>query len=294
MILIKSPAKINLFLRILSRRRDGFHNLASLFARISLADSVTLKLLPRGIFCASSDPALPVDDKNLAVRAALLLQSKCKVSKGVDIYIDKNIPVGAGLGGGSSNAAAVLLGLNKLWKLKLSRRKLMKYGAMLGSDVPFFLMESPAAIATGRGEILTKLPYKAPRLWLVLVKPPFSISTKEAYARLKPRFYCKKGKEASLTPLMADARMLLQSVKQFDAKTLKYLLENTLELALNKEVIEINRIKKLLIDNGAFGSLMSGSGSAVFGIFQSKAKAAQAARSLGKNKGLRVFVVSTY
>lgn len=290
---LKSPAKINLFLRVFSRRTDGYHDLETLFERVDLCDDVVLSLRDRGIVCRTDCPELPQDERNIAVRAANLLRTTCRVDKGASIKIRKRIPIAAGLGGGSSNAATVLAGLNRLWRLNLSEKRLLDLGARLGSDVPFFLTNTSFAVATGRGEKLRSLDGVNLKIWHVIVKPPFGISTKQAYESLTAA-HCFKGKPHSLTPLAANARMLLQSIRQSDEERLAGLLENSLELARNKELIKIRKIKKLILENGALGSLMSGSGSAVFGLFKSKALAESAARSLRRDRTLKVYVASTF
>ncbi len=282
-----SPAKINLYLKVLSRRTDGFHELDSLFERISLADEIVLKKTDSEISFYTNDPDIPKNSQNLAVKAALLLREECDVKQGVAIYLKKRIPVAAGLGGGSSNAATVLLGLNVLWSLRLSKKKLLKLASRLGSDVPFFILEEPYAFATGRGEILKPARgIRSLNLWHCLVKPHFGISTKEAYQGLKPGF---------LTPQKVNVKMLIHFLQKGDFDSFSGLLVNSLELVLNKRLKTILNIKKRLVSEGAFASLMSGSGSAVFGLFRSEKQALQAAsRMRKKNKRWQIFVASTY
>ena len=166
----------------MSKRPDGYHELETLFERISLGDVLLLKKRATGIRFRTSGCPVPAGPENLVVQAAGLLQQECRVKAGVDIYLNKRIPVSAGLGGGSSNAAFTLLGLNRLWNLGLSKKKLLAFGARLGSDVPFFILEEPYALARGRGEILKRPLQAAPkRFWHCLVKPPFGNSTKKAY-----------------------------------------------------------------------------------------------------------------
>lgn len=281
-----SPAKINLFLNVLCRRADGYHELETLFERISLGDVIFLKLIPSGIRLQTNSTNIPQGPKNLVWRAATLLQNRYDVKKGVAIRLQKKIPVAAGLGGGSSNAATVLLGLNRLWKLKLSQKELLGLAAELGSDVPFFVLDTPLALGRGRGEILRKIrPPKTP-IWHCLVKPAFGISTKEAYGGLSLK---------RLTPPRTDVRMLLHSIHRGDSTRVPELLTNSLEVYLNNRVTTIFRIKKELVKNGAFASLMSGSGPTVFGLFCSQTKAARAAKILKKkNKSWQVFVASTF
>ena len=281
-----SPAKINLFLHVLGRRPDGFHNLETLFERIDLGDTITLKEIPEGIRLKVSTSSIPSDEKNLAWKAARLLQERYQVARGVQIHLRKRIPVAAGLGGGSSNAATVLLGLNRLWKLRLTQKKLLELASELGSDVPFFILDTPLALGSGRGEILKKVsPPKRP-IWHCLVKPSFGISTKEAYEGLPVK---------RLTPPKADVRMLLHSIYQGDSRRVSGLLTNSLEVYLNNRVTTILKIKKELIRHGALGSLMSGSGSTVFGIFRSKMEAARAMKILkSQNQSWQIFTASTW
>ena len=282
---LRSPAKINLFLKVLSKRKDGYHEIETLFERISLSDYLIFTPARGAIRVESNSDAIPRGSRNLVYQAAKLLRERCKIKSGVRIRIEKNIPVSAGLGGGSSNAATALLGLNRLWRLRLPRRELLKAASSLGSDVAFFVLDTPFALGRGRGEIVRKIrgPHRW-KIWHCLVKPPLAISTQKAYRGLKPSF---------LTPPMTDVKMLFHSIQKGDSKTLSKLLTNSLELSLNKRVNIISEIKKKLAQEGALGCLMSGSGSSVFGVYRSRKDALKAARNLRKNKRWRVFVVST-
>jgi 4-diphosphocytidyl-2-C-methyl-D-erythritol kinase len=280
-----SPAKINLFLYVRKKRPDGFHELETLFERLDFGDEIRISS-SKELTVKSDSKELPEGSGNIAFRAAALLKQRFGVRAGAGIFIKKRIPVSAGLGGGSSNAATVILGLNHFWKLGLSRKEMLKIGATLGSDVPFFILETPFAIGTGRGEVLRKIP--APGVWIhhVLVKPPFGISTKEAYSALGP---------SSLTPQKANARLLIHSIQKGRLEPRSPLLTNSLELALNKRVRIISQIKKELLDRGAFGALLSGSGSTVFGLFPDEKSAVRAARILRRDhKDWKVFTASTY
>lgn len=271
---------------MLSKRPDGYHDLETLFERVSLGDEIVLKKKSSGVSLRVSSREVPADGTNLAVKAAELLRRAGGVKEGVEITLKKRIPVSAGLGGGSSNAATVLLGLNRLWRLRLSKAKLLGLAAKLGSDVPFFILETPLALGQGRGEILSPIKGFRRKLWHCLVKPPFGISTKEAYAGL-----FRQG----LTPKKTDVRMLLRALRTGDSELLAGLLTNSLELSINKRVRVISEIKKKLVLEGAVASLMSGSGSTVFGLFSSKRDAHRAARILGKkNRHWKVFVAATY
>ena len=279
---------------MLRRRPDGFHELETLFERISLGDEIILKEIPSGIVFCTDSKDVPADASNLAWRAASLLKEHCRVSRGVEIRLKKKIPVSAGLGGGSSNAATVLLGLNRLWKLRLSQKKLLGLASELGSDVPFFILDTPFALARGRGEVLKKISAPGRKFWHCVVKPPFGISTKEAYEGLNlPSSARPPRRGQGLTPPKPNVKMLLHSIQRGDSARLSRLLINSLEVSLNNRVTTILEIKNSLLEQGAFASLLSGSGSAVFGLFRTRQKAVRAAHFLKKKKSWQVFVAST-
>ncbi len=294
---VLSPAKVNLYLKVLCRRNDGFHELETLFERISLFDEIHLSSRAKNITLDCGRADIPCDERNLAFRAAALLRERLNVRKGVHIRLKKNIPVAAGLGGGSSNAAAVLMGLNRLWRLRLSRKRLLALAAELGSDVPFFIMDTPFALAAGRGELLRafKPAKNHAKLWHCLVKPSFGISTKEAYQALRAPLCPNRPKSSdALTLQKANAKMLLHSIHEGRSKDLSKLLTNSLEVIQNNRVAKILKIKKQLVHAGALGSLMSGSGSTVFGIFRTERDARRAASFFKNKKGRRVFIASTF
>jgi 4-diphosphocytidyl-2-C-methyl-D-erythritol kinase len=182
MIRLPAPAKINWFLEITGKRRDGYHTLSILFQTISLADQLTFTPAKQ-LSMSCSDASLPTDDRNLAMRAAIALQTVLKEKRGAHIHLTKRVPMGAGLGGGSSDAAAVLLGLQRVWRRSVPPDVLRKAAARLGADVPFFL-EKGLCSATGIGDRLRPLP-ALPKLWLVLAYPGFGVATKEAYGRVR-------------------------------------------------------------------------------------------------------------
>lgn len=258
---------------MLHKRKDGYHEIETLFERIALFDKLTLAKSPNDIFLTTDSPSLTAGKDNLIVRAAILLKERYKVTRGVRIHLEKHIPISAGLGGGSSNAATTILALNRFWKLKLSRQNLFKIGAEIGSDVPFFIMNTTNAFGSGRGEKLNKVALPRKKRWYCLVKPPFGISTREAYEGLAG---------VQLTPLHANVRMLVRSMQKGDANSLAKQLTNSLELVLNKRVTEISKLKENLLREGALAALLSGSGSSVFGLFSSENKARLAARHLVK------------
>lgn len=260
---IKAYAKINLLLQVLGKRPDGYHNLATVMQEIGLFDLLTIAKAPQGIVLTCSEQTLPVGADNLVYKAVLSMQAEAdrlkKSVSGLKIHIQKNIPIGAGLGGGSSDAAATLKALNKLWLLRLSDKKLTRIGARLGSDVPFFI-KGGTALAKGRGELLTPWP-GIPSIRLVLVKPALSISTAWAYKNLK----------ISLTKRSKNIKIIHYSLKTKRFSQLKQYLQNDLESVCSIKYPLILEIKHRLLAAGATIAMMSGSGSAVFGLITSQA-----------------------
>ncbi|MCD6094061.1 MAG: 4-(cytidine 5'-diphospho)-2-C-methyl-D-erythritol kinase [Candidatus Omnitrophica bacterium] len=185
---LTSPAKINLYLKVLGKRKDGYHNIETVMQKINLCDTLVLKERKRGIRIFCTNKKVPLDESNLCYQAADLLIKGFSVKKGVEIFIEKRIPVAAGLGGGSSNAASVILGLNKLWNLKINRKELLKIGDEIGADVPFFISPFLTAKCQGKGNEIS--PFSFPQdLYYLLVVPDFAVSTKEVYRRFS---LCRK------------------------------------------------------------------------------------------------------
>lgn len=265
-ITLAAPAKVNLILRVLRKRQDGYHDISSLMQPISLHDEIIIKTEHgSGITLSCSNPAVPSDSANLAFQAAELFLNATGLSCRIDLDITKNIPAGAGLGGGSSDAATVLCGLNTLLSAGLGADELMRLGARLGSDVPFFVLGTPA-IATGRGEILEGV--TLPRFWYVLVNPGFEISTVWAYKNL------------DLTKTRQDY-ILSYSCEVFEnLDNLAQIMVNDLEAAVFSRYPDICAIKEAILAVGARAALMSGSGSTVFGLFREREAAVKAADRL--------------
>lgn len=258
----KHPAKINLCLDVLYKRDDGYHEVEMIMTMIDLADRIEMAELDRDTIVISSQAGyIPLDEKNLAFRAARLLKEKYGVTKGVYIHLDKKIPVAAGLAGGSSDAAATLRGLNRLWGLQLSAQELQQIGAELGSDVPF-CVSGGTAIATGRGEILQKCP-APPQCWVIIAKPPIHVSTADIYGKFTQQRVVQR----------PDIPAMLSSLEQKDLKGVCASLGNVLESVTLAMYPEVDRIKQLMLRLGAEGALMSGSGPTVFGIVSKEAKA---------------------
>jgi 4-diphosphocytidyl-2-C-methyl-D-erythritol kinase len=281
---IRAPAKINLTLRIVGRRADGYHLLDTVMVPISLYDDiqirkvrVTKKSHRRLIKVICSNPAVPNGPENLAYRAAELLLAKAKIKQPIEIRIHKRIPIGAGLGGGSTDAAATLNGLNRLFKLNLTARKLEKLGLALGADVPFFVRGRPAR-ARGIGERLQSL-RGLPAMSLVVVYPGFAVSTAWVYRNLPRKLTIPDLNNSIFTRLK-------------DVGDLGALLVNDLEKITLNRYPRIAIIKEKLRRAGAAGCLMSGSGSSVFGIFHSNRKARVAFRMIAAEEdGTKAFLV---
>ena len=268
-IKFKTPAKINLGLHIHGKREDGFHELETIFQMVSLFDDVELELLSSGIKLECDTPGIPTDDTNLVCKAALLLRKSYQVEgKGVSIRLKKKIPFGAGLGGGSGNAAGVLMGLNRLWDLNIEREKLFTLAAELGSDVPFFLT-SPCALGKGRGERL-KVLEPCSKFQVLLVFPGFPIATSWVYQNLRLK----------LTKRPNNISILRKNLSLSNITSLGSQLYNDLESVVIQKFPEVKVVKDELWAWGALGVLLSGSGSAVFGIFDDPEKAQVACASL--------------
>jgi 4-diphosphocytidyl-2-C-methyl-D-erythritol kinase len=255
-----SPAKINLCLHVLGRRADGYHELAMAMQRVDLCDRIMIRLGGAvGIRVVCADLALAVGEENIVTKAARLILHEAGLTVGVEIAIEKRIPVAAGLGGGSSNAATVLMGLDELLDLRLGKERLMALGEQLGADVPFFIFAVPAW-ATGTGTQLKKLP-ELPAVAYLLVNPKIAVSTAWVYQSLQ----LTKGVELANLP-----RFSVTTKSELCAA-----LRNDLERVTLERYPLLAEIKQLLLDRGAIGSLMSGSGATVFGIFHDFAEASR-------------------
>lgn len=271
-MILKTPAKINFGLHILCKRPDGFHELETILQMVTLFDEMEFFNGDGEIKLTCDNPGIPEDESNLVFKAAKILREKFpkKTKSGVNIRLKKVIPAGAGLGGGSGNAALALLGLNKLWNLDLSCEELIPFAASLGSDIPFFLV-SPTALGTGKGDKIGKI--VSPRkIYVVIVFPGFSISTPWVYQNLK----------LELTKKQNNISILQKFLSQSDISQLGNSLQNHLEPVVFKKYPVVREIKDKLLEIGACGALMSGSGSSVFGIFEDSFKAKEAFEKLPK------------
>ena len=278
---LKAYAKINLALDVIGKRPDGFHEVVMIMQSISLHDLVFMSLRKNGITLSCNNAELPCDKTNLVFRAAELVQKEVGVQKGVYIKLTKNIPLAAGLAGGSSDAAAVLKGLNTLWELALSTRELETLAARLGSDVPFCLWGG-TALATGRGECLEPLPDFS-GVGVVLANPPLQVSTAWVYGRFRQELVLQR-------PNLAGMRLAIGE-KDFEAVAGQ--LVNVLETVTVPAHPQIADIKKLLSNEGARGVLMSGSGPTVFALTPSLDSARQLAGRISHGTDASIFVAET-
>ena len=260
----KAPAKINLSLDVLRKREDGYHEVEMIMTMVDLADRLEMEELPRDTIIISSQAGyIPLDEKNLAFQAAKLVKDRCGVDKGVYIHLDKRIPVSAGLAGGSTDAAATLRGLNRLWRLGLTDDELRLMAEELGSDVPF-CVTGGTAIARGRGEKLEPIPAPPP-CWVVLVKPPINVSTADVYGRFRVN-------EIKRRP---QTQAMIQAIERGDFAGVCASLGNVLEDVTISLHPEVRYIKEAMLRLGADGALMSGSGPTVFALVQKESKLAR-------------------
>jgi 4-diphosphocytidyl-2-C-methyl-D-erythritol kinase len=278
---LQALAKINLGLDVIGTREDGYHLVRMIMQTIDLYDWVTIRRSSRdGIRLSTNLNFLPTDEHNIAHQAALMLKKDYPQIGGVDMKIHKCIPVAAGMAGGSTDAAAVLYGLNKLYQLRIPRQKLMEYGLSLGADVPYCLMRG-TALAEGIGEKLTRLS-PMPGCHILIAKPPVSVSTKLVYQSLDAL------EEPEHPPI--DAQM--QDLKAGDLKALADHMGNVLESVTVPMHPQITQLKELMLEQGAMAAMMSGSGPTVFGIFEQE-KDVCAARNAIRGSGLAKQVYIT-
>ena len=263
---LKAYGKINLGLDVVRKREDGYHEVRMIMQTVDLYDRITMERMESGIRVTANLPYVPDGEGNLAYRAAKLLMEEFGITEGISIEIKKMIPVAAGMAGGSTDAAAVLVGVNRMFGLGLTKKELMERGVRLGADVPYCILRG-TALSEGIGEILTELPAPPP-CTLVIAKPPVSVSTKEVYGRLDLK---------ALRPEdHPDIDGMAEAIRTGNLDGITSRLGNVLELVTEPAHPEITRIKRLLLENGADGALMSGSGPTVFGMFKDRRQAERA------------------
>ena len=257
-----SPCKFNLFLDVIDRRADGFHEVVTIIEPLSLNDRLHLQETSGKMEVYTDHPGIPDGPDNIVYQAAQLIREEAGVKRGVVIRIEKRVPAAAGLGGGSANAARTLLRLNELWELNLSRQTMVRLSAKLGSDVPFFLNPT-TSLCRGRGEESTPLP-PTPNFWSVLINPGFPISTRWAYEQLEV---------SSPRPPHQNLEIIIDALKRSDLSTLGNSLYNIFQEVLEPRIPRLHEILDFFRNNNTLGTILSGSGSTVVGIVPTEPEA---------------------
>ena len=279
---LKSRAKINLSIDVLGKREDGYHLVEMIMQTIDLYDIIKIKELKcNEIIIKSNSSDIPLDENNIVYKAAKLIKETFNINKGIEIFIDKYIPIAAGMAGGSSNAAAVLVGLNKLWNLQLSEEELKSLGFKLGADVPFCIVGN-AALAEGVGEKLTYIKGLSKDVSILVCKPELFVSTKDVY----------EGLDLNNLKQRPNNKLLIEYLKDDNIEGVSNNMVNVLETVTSKMHEEINDIEKIMNENKALGSMMSGSGPTVFGIYKNIEDALKGKKELLK-KYKQVYVVNS-
>lgn len=287
---LKSRAKVNLSIDVLGKREDGYHLVEMIMQTIDLYDKLKItEIEENSILIKSNSLDIPLNEDNIMYKAVNLLRDQFNIEKGIEISIEKNIPVAAGMAGGSSNAAAVLVGLNKLWNLGLSENELKDIGLKLGADVPFCITGG-SALAEGIGEELTNIKGLPEDLNILVCKPNIFVSTKEVYQSLNMDKVKRRPKN----------KELIDALQKEDVKFISENMVNVLEEVTSLKYSEIGQIEDIMIKNKALGSMMSGSGPTVFGLFDNKDCAIKAKEDLqakynqvylvkSSNKGVEIY-----
>jgi len=279
---LNAYAKVNLTLDVVGPRDDGYHDIESVMHTIELHDSITLRETGAGVELIVHDGSVPHDTRNLVVRTAEVLRETFGVDRAVQIELVKRIPVAAGLGGGSSDAAVTLLGLVQLWKLRLDGRELLRLATGLGADVPFFL-EGGAAIARGRGDRLTRLP-PLPTTWMVLARPRVEVATAWAYKQLS----------ASGASGRPQTDLMVEAVQREDIREAGRYLRNIFEDVITTTYPVVSELKARILRGEAYGAGMSGTGPTVFGLMANEAAAHKVAENLRTMPEVEVHLSRTF
>jgi 4-diphosphocytidyl-2-C-methyl-D-erythritol kinase len=278
---LPSFAKINLLLRILGRRDDGFHELCTIFQTVTLGDELSFAESDE-IALTCSDDRIPVGETNLVMRAAVALREACGVRRGAKIHLEKRIPAPGGLGGGSSNAAVALLGLTRLWELEIDPETLLEIAGRLGSDVPYFFYGGTAR-ATGRGTEIVSID-EVNEKFLLIVTPPVDVSTAAAFARVNAAHLTKESSKSILKICQNEA--LRFDLRQSEPK-------NDFEPSVFEAHPEIRRVKEKLLEQGALRAALSGSGASVFAVFDKEETRQTTLKALDDETNWRKFAVAT-
>ena len=282
-IQLKSRAKINLSIDVLGKREDGYHLVEMIMQTIDLFDKIKIFSLKEDtIIIESNSLDIPLDSKNIVYKAADLIKKQYNIKEGVKIIIEKNIPIAAGMAGGSSNAAAVLVGLNQLWQLKLSENKLKELGLKLGADVPFCI-GGQTALAENIGEKLTKIDGLSENIFILVCKPELFVSTKEIYEEIDSKIIEKR----------PNNKLLIQLLKENKIQQIADNMYNVLEEVTRERYPVIEEIEKIMMENDALGSMMSGSGPTVFGLYRNREDAENCKNKLLK-KFSQVYIVKSH
>lgn len=272
-IKLKAYAKINLGLDVLGRREDGYHEVRMIMQTVRLYDQLTIKKIPKNVISLTTNlKYLPNNENNLVYKAVQLIKDEYQITEGIDMKLIKHIPVSAGMAGGSTDCAAALYGMNRLFDLKISKKQLMEFGVRLGADVPYCLMRG-TALSEGIGEKLSPLA-PMPSCYILIAKPGVNVSTKYVYENLNLE-------ELGSRP---DIDGMIKALKNKDLLGISNRLENVLESVTSKKYPVIDKIKQSMIKHGAMASLMSGSGPTVFGIFEDHSKAKRALYAIKKEE----------
>ena len=266
----KAYAKVNLSLDVLRRREDGYHDVKMIMQTVNIYDEITIEDADEGISISSDADFVPCDERNLMYKAAKLLMGEFNIIKGVKMHLNKNIPVEAGMAGGSTDAASVLKAVNTLFDLGLSEKELMERGVRIGADVPYCVMGG-TALSEGIGEVLTRIE-GIPQCSVLIAKPPIGVSTKYVYENL----------HAGELKWHPDVDGMIKCINAHDLAGIADRMSNVLETVTVKKYPEIERIKQFMKENGALNSIMSGSGPTVFGLYDNREKAAEAYENLKK------------
>jgi 4-diphosphocytidyl-2-C-methyl-D-erythritol kinase len=279
-IALRAFAKINWVLDVIGKRNDGYHDVEMVMQSVGLYDTIIIKEKGHGIRLKCNECSIPPDNANTAYRAAALVKERFNIEKGIEITLNKGIPVAAGMAGGSADAAAVLVGLCRMWDLNVSTKDLMDMGGRIGSDVPFCVVGG-TALARGRGDEITVLP-PVEGVWLVLVTPDYHVSTAEVYRSL----------DLTKLTVRSDIESMIAFLHSKDLKGIAGCMINVLEGVTIKLCPEIDQVKEYIMAQGAVGCCMSGSGPTVYGLFPDE-RAAQKACAVLKQRYSRCFVAQT-
>jgi 4-diphosphocytidyl-2-C-methyl-D-erythritol kinase len=286
---LPSPAKINLFLDVVKKRSDGYHDIITVFEKIDLCDNIRISESDEDIKISSNAPGLATDENNLAHRACSLLKKTYGISRSAKIHIEKRIPIAAGLGGGSSNAAAVLKGLNRLWNLNIKDSELCGLGKKIGADVPFFIFNSTFALGNGRGDEINPIESDL-TMWHVIISPPEHVLTKEIY----------ESPSLNLTGAGPDVKIMIRAIEKNDIGGIKKHLHNALEHIVTKKVTDISDAKDFVKKKGFDAIKVTGSGPAIFVITVERKEAEGLKNKLensfvsDSSRDWKIFVAKTF